>query len=96
MPDSNILTVDTDVIDLGDNIEVSTEGNGTILVIRIDLTEVQGPSSTGKTNIIAVTHGLKQINVATRPLFYLGMTLSQKIIDRVRRARNDDDDRWAR
>jgi hypothetical protein len=94
---ADTITGDDVAITPGTNIEVSTEGDGTILVIRIDLTETQGPSSSGKTILIATTHGLKQVNVATRPMFYLGLTLSQKILDRVRsRPRTQDDERWAR
>jgi len=37
------------------NVEMSVEGN--VLVIRVDLTKEFGPSSSGKTTIIATTEG---------------------------------------
>ncbi len=43
------------------NVEFSVDGN--ILTIRVDLTKTFGPSSSGKTTIIASTEG----NVAVGP-----------------------------
>ena len=37
------------------NVEMSVEGN--VLVIRVDLTKEFGPSSSGKTTIVASTEG---------------------------------------
>ena len=37
------------------NVEMKVEGN--ILIIRVDLSKAFGPSSTGKTTIIATTEG---------------------------------------
>ena len=37
------------------NVKTSTQGN--ILTITIDVSEDHGPSASGKTNIVASTHG---------------------------------------
>jgi len=47
------------------NVELSLDG--TILTIRVDLSQIFGPSSSGKTTIIASTEG----NVPVAPSYFL-------------------------
>lgn len=44
---------------LGTNVEASVEG--TVLVLRIDLSQEHGPSTSGKTTIVATTHGAQAV-----------------------------------
>lgn len=44
---------------IGTNVEMEVEGNK--LILTIDLTEDYGPSTSGKTNVIATTSGSKNV-----------------------------------
>jgi hypothetical protein len=54
------------------NIEIETKGN--ILTIKIDLSKTFGPSSSGKSIIIASTEG----NQAVAPGVYAGVNVYRK------------------
>lgn len=62
--------------EVGQNIALSVSKDGTTLTITIDLTQDFGPSSSGRTNIIASTKGNAEI--PGKPGFKLGLNLFRK------------------
>jgi len=59
------------------NVEMTVEGN--ILTIKVDLTKEFGPSSSGKTTIIASTEG--NISIPGREEGKIGLNVYKKKMD---------------
>jgi len=57
---------------IGTNVEVEISGN--VLTIRVQLDQDHGPSSSGKTSVIATTHG----TVAVQPGVLVGLNVNRK------------------
>jgi hypothetical protein len=75
-------------------ITVSPDG---IMTVTIDLNKDIGPSSTGKTTMLATTHGNLRKDAAGYGATYISMNVYRYPTERDRnRARNEDDERWAR
>jgi hypothetical protein len=60
------------------NVKVTVQGN--LLTITVDLSQNQGPSSSGKTNIIATTEG--NVSVPGREDVKLGLNIYTHCKDR--------------
>jgi hypothetical protein len=56
------------------NVDISVEGN--ILTIKVDLSKDFGPSSSGKTNIIATTEG--NISIPGREEVKIGLNIYKR------------------
>lgn len=63
------------------------------LIIEIDLSQDNGPSSTGNTRIIASSRGNQPMQTDTAGRIYYALNVF-KYPQRERRERNDDDRRW--
>lgn len=59
------------------NVKVSLEGN--IMTIAVDLSQNQGPSSTGKTNIIATTSGNVTVDDSGDPPVVIGLNVYRRV-----------------
>jgi hypothetical protein len=62
--------------EVGQNVALNVSADRTILTITIDLTQDFGPSSSGKTRIVASTKG--NIEVPGKTDFRLGLNLFRK------------------
>lgn len=62
--------------EVGQNVALNVSADRTILTITIDLTQDFGPSSSGKSNIVASTKG--NIEVPGKTDFRLGLNLFRK------------------
>ncbi|MDQ2808440.1 MAG: hypothetical protein M3Z04_16255 [Chloroflexota bacterium] len=60
------------------NVQTTLKDNGKTLVIEVDLTQSQGPSSSGKNEIIATTAGNVNIPVPGKGDVTLGLNLYTK------------------
>ena len=60
------------------NVQTTLSPDGKILTIQVNLTETQGPSSSGKNEIIATTSGNVNIPVPGKGDVTLGLNLYTK------------------